>query len=311
MAEVVSFAYAKLVERGGKPAPRNGANVPPQCFAPAGTSARKGEGARELLPVQTAEHVAPKTVPRSSLVSHDAVITLTFPGEEQPFHSAAPPGMKAPLYPFTPVVADAAASASGGGRAAQRLQAQADRGAVTNAVRVAAKAWRHSPTGDAESGTPPFAQITVSPPSPMHPPRVGCHHHCRPSIRRKGSGLESRLHHLSGAPLSFRGAQEGGKDGQKRLDFWVSAVMDGSIADARWLGLQGDTAPADAPEVGEGLGGGCAASSSGLWGATAGDFVASEPSGWRCWRHRGADAPGAGELTPASIASVHCAPAAG
>ena len=95
MAEVVSFAYAKLVERGGKPAPRNGANVPPQCFAPAGTSARKGEGARELLPVQTAEHVAPKTVPRSSLVSHDAVITLTFPGEEQPFHSAAPPGMKA------------------------------------------------------------------------------------------------------------------------------------------------------------------------------------------------------------------------
>ena len=180
MAEVVSFAYTKLVERGGKPAPRNGANVSPQCFAPAGTSARKGEGARELLPVQTAEHVAPKTVPRTSLVSHDACITLTFPGEEQPFRSAAPPGMKAPLYPFTPVVADPAASASGGGRAAQRLQAQADRGAVTNAVRVAAKAWRHSSTGDAESGTPPFAQITVSPASPaaswllplpsIHPP---------------------------------------------------------------------------------------------------------------------------------------------
>ena len=208
MAEVVSFAYAKLVERGGKPAPRNGANVPPPCFAPAGTSARKGEGARELLPVQTAEHVAPKTVPRGSLVSHDAVITLTFPGEEQPFRSAAPPGMKAPLYPFTPVVADPAASASGGGRAAQRLQAQADRGAVTNAVRVAAKAWRHSATGDAESGTPPFAQITVSPASPMHPPRVGCHHLCRPSIRRKGmeSRLESRallLHHLS-AEFSVR-----------------------------------------------------------------------------------------------------------
>ena len=156
----------------------------PQCFAPAGTSARKGEGARELLPVQTAEHVAPKTVPRSSLVSHDACITLTFPGEEQPFRSAAPPGMKAPLYPFTPVVADPAASASGGGRAAQRLQAQADRGAVTNAVRVAAKAWRHSSNGDAESGTPPFAQITVSPASPaaswLPPPLPSIHRYDPP-----------------------------------------------------------------------------------------------------------------------------------
>ena len=278
MAEVVSFAYAKLVERGGKPAPRNGANVPPQCFAPAGTSARKGEGARELLPVQTAEHVAPKTVPRSSLVSHDAVITLTFPGEEQPFRSAAPPGMKAPLYPFTPVVADPAASASGGGRAAQRLQAQADRGAVTNAVRVAAKAWRHSSTGDAESGTPPFAQITVSPLSPRAPtaswPR-------RPSIRRKG--MESGPCCSTTSPLSFRcaGGWQGWPEAGRLLGLHRHGRQHRGVA--RWLGLQGDAAPANAPEVGEGLGGGRAASHSGLWGATARDFVAAEPDGWWCW----------------------------
>ena len=159
---IVLQCHVLADEAGLKPAALTAAGTPPQAFRPAGTSARKGPGALELLPIYSAADVFPKAVPRGQSLPFTHTISVTFPHSDQPLKAAVPAGCAAQLFDFTCVVKEDA-PAAGGSRASRVLAAQQDKAAVMNGIKVAAAVYRSSAAGDPATGTPPFAKIMVRP----------------------------------------------------------------------------------------------------------------------------------------------------
>ena len=159
---IVLQCHVLADEAGLKPAALTAAGKPPQAFRPAGTSARKGPGALELLPIYGAADVFPKAVPRGQSLPFTHTISITFPHSDQPLKAAVPAGCAAQLFDFTCVVKEDA-PAAGGSRASRVLAAQQDKAAIMNGIKVAAAMYRSSAAGDPATGTPPFAKIMVRP----------------------------------------------------------------------------------------------------------------------------------------------------
>ena len=125
--KLVKLGWEIASQAGLKPAGLTAANRPPQSFCRAGTSARSGEGAKELKPILGCTDVFPKAVGRGQHLPYTHVISITLPHEDQQVRGSQPGGMHEQIYDCTPVVMDAV-STTAGTKVQQRLARQNDRG---------------------------------------------------------------------------------------------------------------------------------------------------------------------------------------
>lgn len=126
MRSLVKLGWQIATDAGLKPAGLTAAGNAPQAFCRAGTAARSGEGAKELLPILGATDVFPKQVPRGQDLPYTHTVNIVLPHEDQQIRAPTPVGMHPQEYDCTPVVVDAVSGATGS-RVKQRLARQNDR----------------------------------------------------------------------------------------------------------------------------------------------------------------------------------------